>query len=125
MKTKEFLVEWGSIPENSIHRVKNDLWAVRLGIVVNRPQKKKCVEDSFLILSEHHGEGNSTLGYTLLLKKEFPHFLQQDYYLSFFSDLTTRHADPKVVYKDQKLYLYKYGTKKPSYQMLLRSRIGN
>lgn len=124
--SKEASIQWNSLPEETIVQTANNLWVIRFGVVVNRPQRKKCFEDPSLLLSHYHGDGNSILGYSLSLKKDFPHHLASEAYLSLFSNVEAKHKDPKVVYKDQKVHLYRFNnTKEPSYWLLLRTKIGS
>lgn len=119
---KESNIEWNSLPEGKVVSKNPLLWVVRTGVVVNKPKKQKKYEDSNISLSFLEGEANSVLGYVLQVKKEFHSVFCQDAYVSFMSDVE-KHTKPVVVYKDQKVYLYKYNTSKnPSYWFLVRTR---
>ena len=123
---QEPLIPWNSLQEDCIVKIDDSTWAIRLGVVVNKPNRKRCFEDSCLSLVQHHGDGNSVLGYTLHMKKEFPHVVLMDAFLTLFSNNEVKNRDPKMVYKDQKVHLYKFnGNKDPNYWLLLRTRIGN
>lgn len=122
---KESNIEWNSLPEGKVVSKNPLLWVVRTGVVVNKPKKQKKYEDSNISLSFLEGEANSVLGYVLQIKKEFHSVFCQDAYVSFMSDVE-KHTKPVVVYKDQKVYLYKYNTNKnPSYWFLVRTRSSN
>jgi hypothetical protein len=115
---------WSSFPEGQVVRPRNELFVVRTGVVVNRFKKMKRFEDAFVHLSSIIGESNSVLGYTLLMKKEFPRTLLQDTYVSLLADVHT-HMNPKFVYKDQKVHLMRFNsTQDPSYWFLVRHRAG-
>jgi len=116
-------IEWNSLPENVISQHSDTLWVVRTGVVATKTKRHKQFEDSHILMFSLEGEGNSVLGYVLQLKKEFPAFFSKESYVSFFSDVTVPHKEPKVMFKDQKVYLYRFnGTKNPSYWFLFRSR---
>jgi hypothetical protein len=120
--SKEPTIPWNTYPEGKLAKHADMVWVVRTGVVVNKPKKQKCFEDSFLSLSTVEGEGNSTLGYILQLKKEFENILAQDSYLSFLAGVEA-HKDPKILFKDQKVYLYRFNSvKTPSYWFLFRNR---
>jgi hypothetical protein len=122
MTTKEPTIPWNTFPEGRIIKQSTILWAVRTGVVVNRPRKQKCFEDSSMLLSSLEGENNSVLGYLLQTKHEFPNVFPNESYVSFFSEVE-KHKNPKVLYKDQKVYLYRFNsTKSPSYWFLFRNR---
>lgn len=119
---KEANIVWNSLPEGKVVNQNPALWVVRTGVVVNKPKKQKKFEDSNISLSFLEGDANSVLGYVLQVKKEFHAVFCQDSYVSFLADVG-KHTTPVVVYKDQKVYLYKYNTNKnPSYWFLVRSR---
>lgn len=116
-------IEWNSLPENVIAQHSDTVWVVRTGVVATKTKKQKQFEDSHVLMFSLEGEGNSVLGYVLQLKKAFPLYFNKGSYVSFFSDVTSPHKDPKVMFKDQKVYLYRFnGTKSPSYWFLFRSR---
>lgn len=120
---KEPTIPWNSLPEGKVICQDTDLWVVRTGVVVNKPRRQKKFEDPNVLFSWVEGETNSVLGYTLQLKRKFPAIFAQDSYVSFLSNVE-QHVNPSVLYKDQKVYLYRFNDKKsPSYWFLVRSRI--
>lgn len=120
--SKELVIPWNSYPEGKLAKHTDMVWVVRTGVVVNKPKKQKCFEDSYIALATVEGEGNSTLGYVLQLKREFEKILVQDSYISFLADVEA-HKEPKVLFKDQKVYLYRFNSaKNPSYWFLFRNR---
>lgn len=120
--SKEAVIPWNTFPEGKITKHSDTIWAVRTGVVVNRPKRHKHFEDSYLSLATVEGEGNSVLGYVLQLKREFPKIFTQDSYISLLSSVTP-HKSPKVLFKDQKVYLYRFNAaSNPSYWFLFRNR---
>ena len=114
-------IPWNDFPEGGVVRQGN-LWVVRLGVVVNRPKQTTKFEDSRVLLRQHYGESNSVLGYTLKAKKEFPQILQQDTFVSLFSEVEN-HSKPTYLYKDTKVHLLRFNsTRSPSYWFLVRHR---
>jgi len=120
--SKEPSIPWNSFPEGKIAKHADQIWVVRTGIVVNRPKRQKRWEDSYLSLATVEGEGNLVLGYILQVKREFEKVFVQDSYVSLLAEVDA-HKDPKVLFKDQKVYLYRFNnTKNPSYWFLFRNR---
>lgn len=120
---KDLVIPWADAEEGVIVRDK-DVWFVRIGTLVNKPKRVKKYEDSCVSLSMYAGEGSSVLGYSFAPKKKFHHSLEQPYYVSLLSDTT--HKNPKLVFKDQKVHLYRFNsTKDPSYWFLYRGRPEN
>ena len=121
--SKESVIPWNTFPEGRIAKYSDTIWIVRTGVVVNRPKRQKRFEDSCLSLAALEGEGNSALGYILQVKREFEKVFVQDSYVSFLAKVD-EHKDPKILFKDQKTYLYRFnGTKNPSYWFLFRNRL--
>ena len=119
---KETNISWNALPSGKVVSQNPLLWVVRTGVVVNKPKKQKKFEDSSVCLSLMEGEANSVLGYVLQVKKDFPSVFYQDSYVSFMSEVE-KHKNPVVLYKDQKVYLYKFNSNKsPSYWFLVRTR---
>ncbi len=122
MSSKEPVIPWNTFPEGKIVAHSDTVWVVRTGVVVNRPKRLKRFEDSYVSLASVEGEGNSVLGYILQLKRDIQKVFAQDSYVSFLADVPA-HKDPKILFKDQKVYLYRFNsTKNPSYWFLFRNR---
>lgn len=120
---KEPLVEWNLCAEGRIYRKGDGFWVVRTGVVVNKPTKQKAFEDQFVCLSSVSGEGNSILGYTLQAKKNFAFCFEQDTYVSLM-DENRKHDNLKILFQDQKVYLYRFNKEKaPSYWFLFRNKV--
>lgn len=123
MSSKELSIPWNTLPEGRVSKYSDQIWVVRTGVVVNRPKKQKCFEDSYLSLSSMEGEGNSTLGYIFQLKRKFENIFTQDSYVTLLASLQEPHKNPKLLFKDQKVYLYRFNAaKNPSYWLLVRNR---
>lgn len=122
MSSKEITIPWNTFPEGKLTKHADSVWVVRTGVVVNRPKRQKRFEDSSLSLATVEGEGNSILGYVLQVKRDFQKVFVQDSYVSLLSDVK-EHKDPKVLFKDQKVYLYRFNSNRsPSYWFLFRNR---
>jgi hypothetical protein len=120
--SKEPSIPWNTFPEGKLTKHADTIWVVRTGVVVNRPKRQKRFEDTYVSLATVEGEGNSILGYVLQLKREFQKVFAQDSYVSLLADVEA-HKDPKVLFKDQKVYLYRFNSSKnPSYWFLYRNR---
>jgi len=120
---KDLSIPWNTLPEGKVVCQTPLLWVVRTGVVVNKPKRQKKFEDGNILLSLMEGETNSVLGYVLQPKKEFHAVFCQESYVSFLAEVEG-HTTPKVLYKDQKVYLYRFNSNKaPSYWFLVRNRI--
>jgi hypothetical protein len=122
MSSKKPILPWASFPEGQIVQYEEGLWVVRFGVVVNRPKRTKRFDDAFVALHELTAAGGSTLGYTLKVKQDFGKIFSSEHYLSLITDIK-EHSKPKVLFDDQKIYLYRFNaTKTPSYWFLVRHR---
>jgi len=119
---KEPIILWNSLPEGKVIQHDPSVWVVRTGVVVNKPQRQKKFEDGNVLLSWMEGDAHSVLGYSIQTKRKFHTTFAQDSYVSLLSDVD-QHSNPIVLYKDHKVYLYRFNSKRvPSYWFLVRTR---